>query len=157
MVIIFFPYTTPKFLRWKSDSSTAGWLTNNFIKLYQFENHTSLPNLPEVKEGPVYCVEVDLEGKDDYPEITLAKLTYDFSQWTKVPGVSDHWIFWDIFRMTNSFEINESNGTWASKPHSKAAKKYWGLQSAQGESFPLINVSSAETIKTKIFDRLLSL
>ncbi|PLR79794.1 hypothetical protein CVD25_22835 [Bacillus canaveralius] len=148
---------TPKFLRWKSDSATNGWLTSNFIKLYQIENQTSILNLPEVREGYVYCVEVDLESDKGYPVISLAKLSYDFSQWTRVPSVSDHWIFNDIFHNYNNFIIDEKDSVWTSKPNKKSVKKYWGLQSAIGMGYPLVHVSSSESIRTEIFDRLLTI
>ncbi|WP_121612675.1 hypothetical protein [Mesobacillus foraminis] len=142
---------TPRFLRWKSDSSYDGWLTSNFIKLYQITNHTSIPHLPDLSDSDLYCVEVDLTGEENYPEVTLAKLTYDFTQWTRMPAVSDHWIFGDIFRMDNHFRIKEDNGKWTSEPFEKSSKKYWGLKKAVAIAVPLVDISSPETIKSKIF------
>lgn len=145
---------TPKFLRWKSDSSYEGWLTRNFIKLYQIQNHSSISNLPDINESDIYCVEVDLIGEEGYPDITLARLSYDFSQWTRLPAVSDHWIFWDIFRIKNHFEIQEENGRWDSKPFKKSEKKYWGLKRATAIIIPLTEVKSSESIKSMIFKNL---
>lgn len=99
---------TPKFLRWKSESNTNGWLISNFIKLYQLQENSSVPHLSDLRTGDIYCVEVSLNnGMEDYPEITLARFTYDYDFWTKMPSVSDHWIFFYPFRDENNFKIQE--------------------------------------------------
>lgn len=100
---------TPRFMRWKSDTDPSGWLTSNMIKLYQLEKDSSLPSLPDIKSGPVFGIEVDLNYKD-YPVISLTRYTFDFTYWTRTPSVSDHWVFYGPFRYDDSFSIEESNG-----------------------------------------------
>jgi hypothetical protein len=144
---------TPKFLRWKSDSDYDGWLTTNFIKLYQLEKDPTLPNIPDMKEGYLYGIEVDL-GEDDYPVISLIRYNFDYSDWTRMPGVSDHWIFWGPFRMDNFFEINEAEGLWTSMTLERAKRRYWGMENAVSRSIPLLSITSPEEIRTKIFQEL---
>lgn len=145
---------TPKFLRWKSDTSFEGWLTSNFIKLYQIESHAAVAHLSDLNEGDLFIVEIDLNSEEGYPEITLGRLSYDYHQWTRMPAVSDHWIFWDIFRNENHFQISEENGRWESQPYKKSVKKYWGIQEAVGITLPLVEVTSSETIRRNIFQNL---
>jgi hypothetical protein len=148
-----FTSLTPKFLRWKSDSDSDGWLTNNFIKLYQVEGNSAIPHLPELQDGDLFGVEVDLD-EDDSPQIALTRYTYDYTFWTRMPAISDHWIFYYPFREDNSFEIVESNGVWKSKPYTKSIKKYWGIQRAVSRSIPLLKVNSSETVRSEIFGEL---
>ncbi len=149
---------SPKFLRWKSDSNTNGWLTNNFVKLYQLEDKSMMANVPDLREGYMFCVEIELGEEDvNYPLITLSKFTFDYRSWSRLPGVSDHWIFHNPFRDESQFNIDEKEGLCTSKPHQKTKKKYWGLQEAIGRSFPLLNVTSPETIRSGIFKGLLEL
>ncbi|MFU1797789.1 hypothetical protein ACM1RC_28255 [Paenibacillus azoreducens] len=46
--------------------------------------------MSDLKDGFVFVVEIDLEGQDSYPEITLSRFQYDLSMWERVPAVSDH-------------------------------------------------------------------
>ncbi|AJG91221.1 hypothetical protein I6G77_28095 (plasmid) [Bacillus tropicus] len=143
---------TPKFLRWKSESNTNGWLTSNFIKLYQLQENSSVPHISDLRTGDIYCVEVSLNnGSEDYPEITLARFTYDYDFWTKMPSVSDHWIFFYPFRDENNFKIQEKNGIWTSTPYEKSRKKYWGIQQGLAQVIPLLQITSPETIRSEIF------
>ncbi|MEC0373097.1 hypothetical protein [Paenibacillus chibensis] len=148
----------PKFLRWKSDSYEEGWLLSDFIKIYQLDGASAgNDHVSDLKEGPVFVVEIDLEGQEGYPEIALSRFQYDLSLWERVPAVSDHWLFQNPYRLENHFEITYNDGIWRSKTREKSIKKYWGLQQAIGKSIPLITVSDAETIKTNIFQELLDL
>ncbi|ENQ3113169.1 hypothetical protein ACEOWI_004509 [Bacillus cereus] len=143
---------TPKFLRWKSESNTNGWLTSNFIKLYQLQENVSVPHLSDLRAGDIYCVEVSLNnGSEDYPEIALARFTYDYDFWTKMPSVSDHGIFFYPFRDENNFEIQEKNGIWTCTPYEKSRKKYWGIKQGIAQVIPLLQVTSPETIRSEIF------
>ncbi|CAH2714766.1 hypothetical protein BACCIP111895_01942 [Neobacillus rhizosphaerae] len=75
---------TPRFMRWKSDSDPAGWLTSNFIKLYQLEKDPDFSNNLGLKSGSLFGVEVDLLT-NEYPVISLIRYTFDYSHWTKLP------------------------------------------------------------------------
>jgi len=148
---------TQKFLRWKSDADYDGWLTNNFIKLYQLEKESLLPHIPNLHDGFVYGIEIDLEGEENYPTISLIKYKFDFSNWTRTPAISDHWIFWDPFRVERFFEIKNENGLWTSETSEKAKTRYWGLEKAVAFDIPLLAVSCTEDISTIIFQKLESL
>ncbi|MEK4486920.1 hypothetical protein MHH81_15330 [Psychrobacillus sp. FSL H8-0484] len=142
---------TPKFLRWKSDSDYEGWLTSNFIKLYQEEKDSPLKHIQNLKDGFIYGIEVDLEGEDNYPTISLTRYQFDFSEWNRIPTISDHWIFWDPFRLDRFFEITKVNDVWTSTTLEKSKIRYWGMQSAVSIEIPLVSITSPEDISTKIF------
>ncbi|MGE7673154.1 hypothetical protein ACQKMV_06150 [Lysinibacillus sp. NPDC094403] len=145
---------TPKFLRWKSDSDYDGWLTNNFIKLYQVEKDVPLIHIQNLKDGFIYGIEVDLEGENNYPTISLTRYQFDFSEWNKIPTISDHWVFWDPFRVDKFFEITNINGVWTSTTLEKAKNRYWGMQSAVSIDIPLLSITSPDDISSKIFAEL---
>jgi hypothetical protein len=144
---------TPRFMRWKSDTDPTGWLTSNFIKLYQLEKDPDFPTNLGLKSGSIFGIEVDLQAKE-YPVISLIRYTFDYSQWIKLPSISDHWIFFGPFRYDNFFNIYEENGLWSSEPLEKAKKRYWGIQKAVARDFPLIEITTPESIRTKIFQEL---
>lgn len=148
---------TPKFLRWKSDSDFDGWLTSNFIKLYQLEKGSPIPHLPNMNDGYVFGIEVDLVGEEYYPTISLIKYKFDFSNWTRTPAISDHWVFWDPFRAERFFEIKNEKGLWTSQTSEKAKTRYWGLEKAAAIEIPLVSISSPEDISTKVFQKFESL
>ncbi|GMB09551.1 hypothetical protein [Thermolongibacillus altinsuensis] len=144
---------TPRFLRWKSDLDFDGWLISNFIKLYQLEKDPPLKNIPHMKGGYLYGIEIDL-GENEYPIISLIRYNFDYSGRTRIPTVSDHWVFWDPFRVEKFFEINENEGLWTSTPLEKVKDRYWGIQNAIAKEIPLLSVTSPEDIRTKIFQEL---
>ncbi|WP_142065567.1 hypothetical protein [Brevibacillus sp. AG162] len=96
------PLTT-KFLRWKSDAQTDGWLSSNFIKLYQkasdplysSQDDRSIFQDTELRAGSVYGVEIDLADEEEWncPTITVFQNQYQLSEWSRLPQISDHWIF----------------------------------------------------------------
>jgi hypothetical protein len=144
---------TPRFMRWKSDSDPGGWLTINSIKLYQIEKDPDLPSNLGLKSGSLFGVEVDLLS-NEYPVISLIRYTFDYSHWTKLPSISDHWIFFGPFRYDNFFNIYEKNGLWSSEPLEKAKKRYWGIQKAVSREVPLIEITTPDSIRIKIFQEL---
>lgn len=149
---------TPRFLRWKSDSYEDGWLLNNFIKIYQLDGASAgNEQVPDLKEGAVYVIEIELAGKDAYPEITLSRFHYDLSCWERMPAISDHWLFNDPYRIENHFEIDCVDEISTSKVKEKSSKKYWGFKQAIGKSIPLVTVHDAESIRVGIFQQLLEL
>lgn len=143
----------PRFLRWKSDSNHEGWLTSNFIKLYQLEKDPTLDKFPEMRDGYIFGIEVDLEG-ETYPTISLNRYEFDYSVWPRIPAISDHWVFWDPFRNDKHFNISEDNNYWSSTPFEKSKQRYWGIQQAFSKDFPLLSITSSEDIKIKIFQEL---
>ncbi|TMV47037.1 hypothetical protein FE783_24285 [Paenibacillus mesophilus] len=149
---------TPKFLRWKSDSYEDGWLLSNFIKVYQVEGDSAgNDNVPDLKDGDVFVVEIDLEGEEDYPEISISRFQYDLTKWERMPSIADHWLFHDPYRLENHFTIEETDQVWRCRTKTKSINRYWGLKQAIGKAFPLFTVCDSEAIKSHIFEALLKL
>ncbi|OMD93547.1 hypothetical protein [Paenibacillus odorifer] len=149
---------TARFLRWKSDSYEDGWLLTNFIKIYQLDGASaSNEHVPDLKEGAVYVVEIELAGDDGYPEITLSRFHYDLSRWERMPAISDHWLFNHPYRIENHFDIECVDDIWRSNVKEKSSKKYWGFKKAIGKTNPLVTVNDAESIRVGIFQQLLDL
>lgn len=149
---------TARFLRWKSDSYEEGWLLNNFIKVYQLDGSSAgNEQVPDLKESPVFVVEIELLGEQNIPEITLSRFQYDLTRWERMPAISDHWLFHDPYHIANHFDIYYEDDLWISTGKAKSSEKYWGFKQAVGTTIPLLHVNDAETIRTGIFDRLLGL
>jgi hypothetical protein len=148
-----FSSLTPRFLRYKSDNDYFGWLTRDFIKLYQRKDGAMTSNLSELREGPIYGVEVELDTNEGYPIISMIEYTFDYSYWDSLPVAKDRGIFYSPFRNDNEFDIDENNGVWTSVPHERVKKKYWGLQKAVAYGIPLVEVESSEDIRLKVFGK----
>jgi hypothetical protein len=147
---------TPKFLRWKSDNESDGWLINDFIKLYQREGDTSPAEESNQDIGSIYGVEINFE--EEYPKIWLIRYTFDFSLWGRIPAISDHRTFYYPLGESSWFNVKEQNALRTGTPVDDSVKKrFWGIQKAIGKSIPLVQVTSRESIRTLIFDALLSL
>jgi hypothetical protein len=146
---------TPRFLRYKSDTDYLGWLTSDFTKLYQRKSDTVAPHLPELREGAIFGIEVELQDEDNgYPVLSIIEYFYDYTYWNRLPSVSDRWVFYCPFRNENEFKIEESNGTWTSVPFDRVKKKYWGLQKAVAYGMPLVEIKSSEDIRDKVFGKM---
>jgi hypothetical protein len=143
---------TPRFLRWKSDTDSFGWLISDFIKLYQKKADPITSHIPELREGPIYGVEIEFDTEEGYPILSLNRYSFDFSFWSKLPSVSDRWVFYYPFRNNNEFYIEEKEGIWKSVIDQKAQKKYWGLQNAISFGMPLLDIKSSEDVRKKIFE-----
>ncbi|WP_313638294.1 hypothetical protein [Paenibacillus sp.] len=149
---------TARFLRWKSDSYEDGWLLTNFIKIYQLDGASAgNEQVPDLKEGAVYVVEIELAGDDAHPEITLSRFHYDLSRWERMPAISDHWLFNHPYRIENHFDVEGVDDIWRSKIKGKSSKKYWGFKQAVGKTISLVTVNDAESIREGIFKQLLDL
>ena len=148
----------PRFLRWKSDSYEEGWLLSSFIKIYQLDSSSAGKyQVSDLRDGDVYVVEIDLEGQENYPEITLSRFQYDLSLWEHLPSIADHWLFHDPYWLESHFTIEYNSGIWRTKTNEKSIKRYWGLQRAVGKSIPLTTVTDSETIREQIYQALLQL
>lgn len=142
---------TPRFLRWKSDTAASGWLITDFIKLYQRKDEPSPAEESTTEAGTIYGVEVNFD--EEYPKLWLIRYTYDFGEWTRLPAISDHWIFYYPLAESNHFHQEERDGLMIGKPvDEKARAKYWGIHKAIGRSIPLTRVDSRETIRSEIFE-----
>jgi len=144
----------PRFLRWRSDQYASGWLTSSFIKLFQSKEDTGLENISDLRDGPVYVVEVDFVS-EDFPVIYLSAFIYDFetTPWGRLRTVSDHWGFSHPIRNYDKFTIINSGEYTISRPRSKKiGKDYWDLKEVVFKRIPLVEVDEAERIKVLIFD-----
>ncbi|WP_431028742.1 hypothetical protein [Lysinibacillus sp. LZ02] len=144
---------TPKFLRWRSDTNYNGWLVASFIKVYQYNEGMEM-QIDGLQEGAVFAVEVNLEEWESGAVICLMKYDFDLSQWTRLPGVSDHWIFWNPFYFEKHFDQDCINDIWYTKTYEDMQSRYWGLRSGMAVEIPLHTVTSTEDVRTKIFDAL---
>jgi hypothetical protein len=148
---------TPKFIRWKSDSNSAGWLTGNFIKLYQSASDPLIDDIEGLRNGPIYGVEVAFMEKEDLiPMISVAKYDYeasDLSKWGKLPSVSDHWGFHYPLHNKQLFTIESKGEFTSSIPKSnKTSKDYWNLIMVTYYRTELVPMQSKETIRRNIID-----
>jgi len=97
-------------------------------------------------------------GFVSHTRIWLSRHRFDYSVWNRMPSTSDHWLFVHPIRVDSSdFKLTEQDGIWRSSPGKKAQKSYWGIQGSVAVSSPLVQVDSPETVRTGIFERLLSL
>ncbi|MEK3796951.1 hypothetical protein MHI18_01635 [Peribacillus sp. FSL H8-0477] len=148
---------TPRFLRWKSDTDSNGWMITNFIKLYQVENDSVSEMIPDLRVGSLFGIEVILQDQE-YPVISLIRYTFDYSVWIRMPAVSDFWVFAAPFGDNDFFEQTQDDlSVWTSIPLEKAKKRYWGIQRAVAIDIQLIDITSPELIRTEIFQKLMSL
>src|SRR5436309_1995370 len=49
---------TPNFLRWRTDRDLEGWLIRSFVKLFQQKDHQLHAAVDDLRDGPVYGVEI---------------------------------------------------------------------------------------------------
>lgn len=147
---------TPKFLRWRSDANYNGWLTSSFIKVYQYDDGASLP-LEGLQEGPVYAVEVNLDDWEAGAMICLLKYEFDLSQWSRLPGVSEHWIFYHPLYEEKHFNHDYQNEIWSITINDDVKEKYWGFQQGKAKELLLHTINTTEDVRTNIFEALLKL
>jgi len=144
-----------KFLRWKSDSYTAGWLTNSFILLFQNENSEDCESRNGWKKDAVYAMEICLgeKGKDNKPLIYLSKFEYyDINKWSEGCSPSNHWIFSHPTRIGDIMEHNENGDYRIGNPKSTNIQdKYWGLKKVTTRTISLFDIT-AENVNEKIFN-----
>lgn len=147
---------TARFIRWKSDVDSSGWLVKSFIKLYQSADAPEANNVSGLKMGDMYAVDIDLEH--EYPQIWIERHRFETSGWTRLPSTSEHWLFAHPFYSdTELFDVTESEGLWYSTPSVRARKSYWEIRGSVADTIPLVQVVSAETIQSEIFERMRSL
>ena len=143
---------TSKFLRWKSDSHYQGWMTSNFIKLYQLKTDPPSPAFSDLRDGYLFGVEVELEG-EEHPLVSIIRYSFDYNDWPRMPTPADHWIFYGPFREERCFDITEHPTYWHSTPLKDVKNRYWGLKEAIAIEIPLVSIQSQEDIKGKVFNK----
>lgn len=145
---------TPRFMRYKSDTDTEGWLTTNFIKLY-VKSDTVPSSIEDIRELPWYGVMVDLNDDEEskIPMLSIIRYQFDQSHWNRLPAVSDHWTFWSPF-YEGGFDIFNEGHEWSISSKGQAKKKHSGFEKLKAVDIPLFDVKSPEDIRLKIFEEL---
>lgn len=152
-----------KFLRWKSDSSSDGWLLNSMILVFQRREDPDCDSGNGWKDAPVYTMEVCLGLKDDPsygPELVLSKFEYpSINDWHEGCSPADHWGFHQPIHPGKKFPfaVVEDGGFKVITPTSaKKAEGYWELRRAVSKGYPLVDVTSTNMIELVFgtFDRL---
>ncbi|MDN3451840.1 hypothetical protein QMA09_16745 [Planococcus sp. APC 3906] len=145
---------TPRFMRYKSDTDTTGWLTTNFIKIY-VKSSTMPSSIEDIRELPWYGVMVDLtdDGEEKIPMLSIIRYKFDQSHWNRLPAVSDHWTFWSPF-YEEEFDIFHEGNKWTVSSKGQAKKKHSGFEKLKAIDIPLFDVKSPEDIRLKIFGEL---
>ncbi|AZB44651.1 hypothetical protein CEF21_21470 [Bacillus sp. FJAT-42376] len=143
---------TPRFMRWKSDTDYTGWLIQDFLKLYQLEADPVSETFPDLRIGNLFGVEVRLNEK--YPVLSLIRYDVDYSHWTRMPAVSDHWVFYGPFKYENFFDINKVGNRWTSTTREKGIKRHWGIKRAIAVDLQLVDVKSVQDIRLQVLEKL---
>jgi len=152
-----------KFLRWKSDSSSDGWLLNSMILVFQRRDDPDCDSNNGWKNAPIYTMEVCLALKDEPnygPELVLTKFEYtNIGDWHEGCSPADHWGFHQPVHPGKKlpFSVAEDGLYRVITPtNSKKAENYWDLNRAVSKSYPLVDVTSANMIEMVFgsFDKL---
>src|SRR5690606_7199949 len=137
----------PKYMRYKSDTDTTGWMTTNFIKLY-VKTDKILESIEDIRDLDWYGIMVDLTDDDEnvIPIVSVIRYQYDQSHWSRLPAVSDHWIFWSPFYEGDYTIIREDN-KWHIDAKGKAKKKHNGFEKLAAIDVPLFDLKSPEDVR----------
>lgn len=142
---------TPRFMRYKSDTDTTGWLTTNFIKLY-VKSEKIPESIEDIRDLAWYGVMVDLtdDDNDEMPLVSVIHYQFDRFHWNRLPVVSDHWIFWSPF-YDGEYIINRENNKWDIDSNGKAKKKHSGFEKLVATDVPLFDLTSPDDLREKVF------
>lgn len=146
-----------KFLRWKSDSYSAGWLLNSFILVFQDRSSPECESGNHWREAPVYTMEIclGLPSEPDYlPELVLSKFEYNaIGEWGEGCSPAEHWGFHQPVHKEKAslFTARQEEDFVVHTPNSeKIADTYWGLKRVVSTAFPLIDITS-DNLREKVF------
>lgn len=151
--------STDKFLRWKSDNHSDGWLLNSFILLFQKLSDQECDSENNWRDGPVYTLEIFLGSNaepDTLPQLLVSKFEYaDINQWTEGCSPKKHWIFYHpVHKEAGLFSESEAkipNITVVLPNSEETSKKYWGIKRALTISFQLTDITS-DNLTSSVFD-----
>lgn len=140
-----------RFLRYKSDIDTDGWLISDFILLFQNKNDKELEN--KWRDGPVYGLDIELN--EDVPMVFLSKYEYEnIESWSQGCSPSSHWVFDEPMCTDDMDEIEIFDKITERLPKPSVAvqiaKKYWGLKRIVYTKVPLVDIT-AQNAKELIF------
>lgn len=144
-----------KFLRWKSDGDSDGWLLNSFILLFQSEQDQECESGNGWRDGPIYAVEICLARKsepDVLPELLISAFDYeDTNGWSEGCSPASYWVFQNPVHITEAFKGENRDGYTISIPtQKKYSDMYWGLKAAWTKRFLLTDIT-ADNLKDKVF------
>jgi len=139
-----------KFLRWRSDSESSGWLYGSITNVFQNAQDDELENT--WRDGPLYVYELNFDSYDE-AMVNIVRFDYEgIDKWSSnslSPG--DHWIFWwPLYDPNNNImdyeeDGNEYHGTILSETMSK---RYRGLKRIEGFSVPLVDITAENAYDT---------
>ena len=139
------------FLRWKSDNDPFGWLINSFIKLYQgndFPKQIEESQSDEIRKDEfIYALDFNLEQS---PILKIAKFSFDISEWTNSPNVSDHWVYYWPLKTDNinDFDFEQEGEYIKSTPKNiTVVDKFRKLNYVKFREISLLNVTSENFIE----------
>ena len=153
-----------KFLRWKSDSNSDGWLLNSFILVFQRISDPECESGNHWRNAPVYTMEICLGIKSEperLPELLMSKFEYrNIGDWSEGCSPADHWGFHQPVHQgkAKQFDVQQEEDFSIYIPNtSKVSEIYWDLEHVVSVSVPLINVTSTNLrdIVFGTFDRLM--
>lgn len=147
----------PRFMRYKSDNDTTGWLTTNFIKLY-VKSDVVPEHIEDIRELAWYGVMVDLTNEFDaeIPMVSIIKYQFNQSYWNRLPSVSDHWTFWSPFS-AGEFSITGEEDEWKVDSNHKAMKRHSGFERLVAKDIPLFDLKNQDDVREKVFGEFVKL
>lgn len=142
---------TPRYMRYKSDTDTTGWLTTNFIKLY-VKSEKVPESIDDIRDLAWYGVMVDLtdDAHQEIPVVSVIRYQFDQSYWKRLPVVTDHWTFWSPFN-EGEYEIGGDDKGWTIDSNGKGKKKHSGFEKLVATDVPLFELKNPEDVRMKIF------
>jgi len=151
-----FVLSSPKFLRWKSDNETGGWLMKSFILLFQNSKDKLLKS--QWRKGPIYVLEINLSPYDyKVPMINIAKFEYDdITSWDKGVSPADHWRFYQPLYDDAIAPFSGDDFNYSGFIDDAYSERYWGLKRIVGIGVPLADIKRENAYKI-IFDGFQSL
>ncbi|MFW5895628.1 MAG: hypothetical protein ACOCT9_02670 [archaeon] len=154
------------FLRYRSDTKPKGYLTRNFLKLYQ-KNYISENSEDGFIDEPILGVQIDLTGgqkdKEQLPVVKIIKYIFDYEK-SKLKNKTKDYIDQDEGRKLrkvfwgNDFETkNKGNYNILLPKNEDIISEYWHLEMVIFKEIPLLEIQNEYDIREKIFKELESM
>ncbi len=138
-----FDLMSPKFLRYKSDSSYWGWNTTQMFLLFQDMQDELLEN--GWRDGPIYVLEILLYDPDGCfetkePRLKMAKFEYeDIVNFESGISTTEYYAFTHPLYDVGYEEIED--GILAAEMPEEITQKYWGVKRVVCKVSLLVDVS----------------
>lgn len=152
------PSFKPKFLRWKSDADYKGWLTTDFIMLFQSKADEACLSGNKWRNGSVYVMEICLaDNTVRVPTVFLSRFIYmDISKWSAGISATKHRLFYEPIRNQELMDISEIDQLRKSVPKNEKSSANRSVSKIYTLSAPLTKLT-AENLQEEVFgafDRL---